>query len=155
MKLTETEKKILILAMDTSASDGETAAAATKFIRSLRDRYKSGYELIKDLDTGDALSSLVTKAAAPQQSYTRPFGGDGSWQDIMRQAQEMGAQWAHQQQAYAYQQYQYQRSQRQQTWDEYVNQAQRAYQAQQKVPPTPPPPAPQKAKSFLEKIFGK
>jgi hypothetical protein len=51
MHLTETEKKILLLAMDRSAPDGEVTAAAGRLIRLFRKRYRDGYELIGDLES--------------------------------------------------------------------------------------------------------
>jgi hypothetical protein len=47
MKLTETEKKCLILALDRAAGDGESSAAAASLIRLLRKRYPDGYALKK------------------------------------------------------------------------------------------------------------
>ena len=51
MKLTEIEKKILLLAMDRSAPDGEVTAAAGRLIRLFRKRYRDGYELASDLES--------------------------------------------------------------------------------------------------------
>jgi hypothetical protein len=51
MKLSELEKKILILAMDHNAANGEFTNAAVKFVNLLRKRYKSGHEFIADLET--------------------------------------------------------------------------------------------------------
>ena len=51
MELTETERKILLLAMDRSAPDGEVTAAAGRLIRLFRKRYRDGYELINDLES--------------------------------------------------------------------------------------------------------
>lgn len=92
MKLTDIERKLLMLAMDKSAPDGEIAAAATKFIRSLRERYASGIELIEELMMGTRLSDLadiLRKSHSPQQ---QPF--DDTWGDIMRDAQKAGRAYA-------------------------------------------------------------
>jgi hypothetical protein len=51
MELTATEKKILLLAMDRSAPDGEATAAAGRLIRLFRKRYEDGYELASDLES--------------------------------------------------------------------------------------------------------
>jgi hypothetical protein len=51
MELTATEKKILLLAMDRSAPDGEVTAAAGRLIRLFRKRYRDGYELVGDLES--------------------------------------------------------------------------------------------------------
>jgi len=48
MQFTDLETKCLMLAMDKNAPEGEVAAAAAKFIHSLRKRYPSGHELLKD-----------------------------------------------------------------------------------------------------------
>lgn len=51
MNLTDTEKKVIMLAMDRSAQIGEVANAAVKLIELLRKRYFSGHELLKDLES--------------------------------------------------------------------------------------------------------
>jgi putative quorum-sensing-regulated virulence factor len=73
MKLTDKERKLLMLAMDKGVADGELEAAATALVRLLRARYPSGHELIKDLET------LETRYATrfvqnPAGNYRMPFG---------------------------------------------------------------------------------
>jgi len=126
VKLSETEKKIVMLAMDQVASDGEIAAAASRFFHSLRKRYKNGVDLIKALEAWDEVQRPMPAGPNPFASpfggvsMTRPFGQAPPnpqqprqqqappprdpfdfdlWQDIMREAQ---------QQASAFQQRQYQ-----------------------------------------------
>ncbi|PWT88680.1 MAG: hypothetical protein C5B54_10255 [Acidobacteria bacterium] len=73
MKLSETEKKILMLAMDQVASDGEIAAASSRFIHSLRKRYKNGTDLIKDIE-----QQLFAEPQRPMpQGFPAGFGGFG------------------------------------------------------------------------------
>jgi len=72
MKLSDTEKKILMLAMDRVASDGEIAAAASRFFHSLRKRYKNGLDLIKDMESWDAVQQPMPAGANP---FASPFGG--------------------------------------------------------------------------------
>jgi hypothetical protein len=50
VKLTETEKKCLILAFDRAVGDGEIVAAAGRLVQFWRKRYRDGYELINDLE---------------------------------------------------------------------------------------------------------
>jgi membrane protein involved in colicin uptake len=95
MNLSDLEKKLLMLAMDKAAGDGEVQAAATKFFRSLRERYPSGHELIKELMMSTSLSDMtdfMRKATQQQQPAT------GMWKDIMRQAQAHGRNFAARQQ---------------------------------------------------------
>ena len=63
MKLTEIEKKILLLAMDRSAPDGEVTAAAGRLIRLFRKRYRDGYELIGDLESLPERKPLIDARA--------------------------------------------------------------------------------------------
>jgi hypothetical protein len=50
MKLTDLERKCIVLAMDPSAGEHEAGAAATKFVSLLRKRYRNGHELVEDLE---------------------------------------------------------------------------------------------------------
>ena len=63
MTLTETEKKILLLALDRSAPDGEVTAAAGRLIRLFRKRYGEGYELIGDLESLPECKLLIDARA--------------------------------------------------------------------------------------------
>ena len=63
MTLTETEKKILLLAMDRSAPDGEVTAAAGGLIRLFRKRYRDGYELANDLESLPERKPLINAQA--------------------------------------------------------------------------------------------
>lgn len=135
MQLSNIEKKLLMLAMDRAATDHEITAAAKKFVESLRARYPSGIELIREIE------GAVSIGAAPsanyyqqQQSYTRPFGNE--WGDIMREAQRAAA--ASQQR---------QQQQRQQSWEEYCRRHGNPYQQQ-----AAPPPPKEKAKGVFEKM---
>lgn len=75
MKLTETEKKLLALAMDRSASDGEIGTAALKLIELLRRRYQSGYELIRDLEQISTVARVQwIPRPDPYASFVMPFG---------------------------------------------------------------------------------
>jgi hypothetical protein len=108
MKLSDTEKKVLMLAMDVGATDGEIASAASKFVHSLRKRYRSGIELIKDIESGRALSQ-------PQPTSTAA-ASSSNWQDIMRDAKRRGEERA-QRQRQQWQEY-VRRTQQRQTWQE-------------------------------------
>jgi hypothetical protein len=132
MKLSDMEKKLLMLALDKSATDDEVAAAAKKFIRSLRERFPSGVELIKSLETGfgdplpdDIVFATREAAQAAADAMNRGFGGT-VWGDILREAAAMGrkmkAQQAAQQAAYGAQQTAFQQQQRaqQESWTEYL-----------------------------------
>jgi hypothetical protein len=59
MHFTEIEKKILLLAMDLSAPEGEVTAAAGRLLRLFRKRYRDGYELIDDLQSLPSRASTV------------------------------------------------------------------------------------------------
>lgn len=76
MNLTPIEKKILVLAMDRSASDGEIGLAALKLIELLRRRYPSGHELIKDLEQIKFREEIryVTVQHDPYGNFIMPFG---------------------------------------------------------------------------------
>jgi len=50
MKFTETERKILILAMDPGAQEGEIDVASMKFIDLLRTRFADGHAFFKEND---------------------------------------------------------------------------------------------------------
>ena len=67
MNLTNTEKKLLLLAMDKGASDGEIAAAATKFIRSLRERYRDGHQLIEHIQVKNEAADAFSRGQRPKQ----------------------------------------------------------------------------------------
>ena len=84
MTLTDIEKKLLMLAMDRSASDGEIQTAATKWVRSLRERFANGTELIKALESAVATGPWSTPPSRPTPQAS------GFWGDIMRDAQAMG-----------------------------------------------------------------
>ena len=71
MKLSEIEKKILILAMDHKAADGEYSNAAVKFVNLLRKRFKDGHELVKDLET---LPEREPSAGNKYGEFIFPFG---------------------------------------------------------------------------------
>ena len=58
MRLTETEKKCLILAFDRSTPEGEMIAAAGRLVRLLRKRYRDGYEVLGDLAPKAAKRSI-------------------------------------------------------------------------------------------------
>lgn len=114
MTLSDTEKKCLMLAMDSAATDFEMIAAAKKFIESLRKRFPSGVELIKALESGleaprpgEVVFRTHQEAAAAASAMSRGFGSN-AWSDIMRGAQQMGRQRA-----------QAQYNQRQQAWQDY------------------------------------
>jgi hypothetical protein len=51
MKLTPTEQKLILLAMEPAAPAGELVSAANKFVLFLRRRFEDGHALIKDLET--------------------------------------------------------------------------------------------------------
>jgi hypothetical protein len=51
MKLTETEKKCIVLALDRGAKDGEVSAAGGRLAHLLRKRYSDGYALLGDLES--------------------------------------------------------------------------------------------------------
>jgi len=110
MKLSNIERKLIMLALDKGAEAGEVATAALKVIESFRKRYESGVALIKDMEGDGALSDvadILRKATQPQPepypfmgaSRTRPFGQtppnpyqprpwpSDNWQDIMQEAQ--------------------------------------------------------------------
>lgn len=77
MTLTEIEKKILVLAMDRAASDGEIGLAALKLIELLRKRYPSGYELIKDLEqirVETRVRYINETRPDPYSNFIIPFG---------------------------------------------------------------------------------
>jgi hypothetical protein len=67
MKLTPTEQKLILLAMDPAAPAGELASAANKFVLLLRKRFEDGHALIKDLE---ALPERVNRFG----EYTLRFG---------------------------------------------------------------------------------
>ena len=106
MKLSDTEKKVLMLAMDVGATDGEIASAASKFIHSLRKRYRSGIELIKDIESGRSLTAAVNSSS--------------EWQDIMRDAKWRGEERI-QRQRQQWQEY-VRRTQQRQTWQQEAEQ---------------------------------
>jgi hypothetical protein len=58
MHLTGTERKILLLALDRSASGGEVIAAAGRLVNSWRKRYRDGYELIGELEPKNPKRSI-------------------------------------------------------------------------------------------------
>jgi hypothetical protein len=51
MKLTAKEQKLLLLAMDAAAAQGEIENAAVLLLKMLRERYGDGHKLVKDLET--------------------------------------------------------------------------------------------------------
>lgn len=116
MKLTDIERKLLMLAMDAAATDHEITAAAKKFVESMRRRFANGTELVTALEGGVILP--------PKKPYMGGFNPDnwqspvGNWQDIMRDAKQRGERMA--QAAY---------QQRQQNWEEYVRQSYRQAQS--------------------------
>lgn len=149
MNLTDIEKKLVMLAMDKGASDGEIAAAASKLIWSLRKRYSSGFELLKDMESGRSLSDLG-EILRKMPTQPQPAYGSNTWSDIMADAHRRGQERANRQQQQA-----------QQTWEEYVRrsyqqaseqaQAQAAaeyYEAAKSYEGQPP-----RKKSFFEKFF--
>jgi Putative quorum-sensing-regulated virulence factor len=76
VNLTDTEKKILILAMDRSAAIGEIRQAALKLIVLLRKRYTSGHDLIKEFEKiqGRTEVKVVTVKHDPYGNFVMPFG---------------------------------------------------------------------------------
>ena len=76
MNLTDIEKKILVLAMDRSATSGEICLAALKLIELLRKRYASGHDLIKDLEQIKIREEVrfVTVHHDPYGNFIMPFG---------------------------------------------------------------------------------
>ena len=77
MTLTEIEKKILILSMDSAATNGEAGTAAMKLMELFRKRYPSGYELIKDLEQIHVETRIQYRYESrpdPYSTFIMPFG---------------------------------------------------------------------------------
>jgi hypothetical protein len=130
MNLTNIEKKLLMLAMDKAAQEHEVAAAARKFILSMRKRYPSGIELIDALEGKLYVPPFPSMTQPFQQAPPSPYHppqyqqSANEWQDIMREAQRMAAQRMAAAQA-----------QRQQTWEEWCES--HGFHPHQKAEPPP------------------
>jgi hypothetical protein len=77
MTLTEIEKKILVLAMDSAAENGEAGAAAMKLMELFRKRYSDGYALIKDLEQIRVETRVQYRYESrpdPYANFIMPFG---------------------------------------------------------------------------------
>jgi hypothetical protein len=70
MTLTDTQKQLLLLAMDRSSAEGERSNAATAFFRSLRAEFVDGYEVLTKL-TGKAedARSVYGSVICPFKKY--------------------------------------------------------------------------------------
>jgi hypothetical protein len=72
MKLTETEKKCIVLALDRGAKDGEVSAAGGRLAHLLRKRYRDGYALLTDLESLPDRPKVIVDRRAERRAI---FGG--------------------------------------------------------------------------------
>lgn len=76
MRLTDKEKKLLILAFDDSAKVGEAMNALRAIMKVWINRYPDGYTLIQDLEAPEKVvyRDRVVHEASPWGDYTLGFG---------------------------------------------------------------------------------
>jgi hypothetical protein len=61
MNLDDKDKKLIILAMDAGAADGEIVNAAVALFHRFRSRFRDGYELVKNIESMPAPKNDISE----------------------------------------------------------------------------------------------
>jgi hypothetical protein len=75
MKLSDKEKKLLILSFDHAAEVGEALAAVRALAKIWLEKYSDGYALVEDLESGtEVREKIVYRTQSPFASVVLGFG---------------------------------------------------------------------------------
>jgi hypothetical protein len=76
MELDDREQKLLVLALDPAAADGERLNATSALLRSWRGKYADGYEVIQQLQSAQSeiRERIVYRDSSPYASTILQFG---------------------------------------------------------------------------------